>query len=720
METSCEGSVKLTGSTTASIQLIVSNASKAPTISQKKAAVIGLYGIPGCGKSILLKQLKQELGQEHFEFYEGSKVIAAVIPGGLPAFQELDESQRSHWRGAAIDKIGKEASDSGRTAIVAGHIMFWSNEEKITITAYTENDLRIYTDIFYLVVPAEIIAQRCHADKERTRPHVSIKHLQQWQNAEKSLLVDICHQNNISLSLCYPCPSLLNEIATRLRVIHDYPEEENLALAKHQIDKKLLAHNNLLETIIVLDGDGTLAAADTGALFWKMLNDEQKLSDPFPLKTLFSSPLGYSYEAFRQAASLYGGAVDKQEFEPHCERVASAVTMHPELVSLIRGAQYHEHISVVVITCGLQLIWEKILNKNGLSKVQVIGAGRIADGLIITPTVKAVLVRHLREIYRLYVWAFGDSPLDLPMLKEADQAVVIVGHESTRSRSMEPDLSNAIDNDNLRARQVLLPSTVSHRLDPTRLPEVRLRDSKFIASIMGRRIPRLTPNIPGLRVIHATEKSAAKMLMTPTRDARNAGPVLREAHHRIGWYLATEYLTDVVGLEEYSMPHVEGNQTTGFRLCEEKRLLIVALMRAGEALAFGINEAFPLAKFLHGFHPEDIETEGHHLTHIHTVVLVDAVINSGKTLSKFVHHIRNLDANIPIVVVAGVVQANAISGGEYSRVFTNCKNLTIVALRFSENQFTGRGGTDTGNRLFNTTDLPSLPLESQANRTDDQ
>ena len=52
------------------------------------------------------------------------------------------------------------------------------------------------------------------------------------------------------------------------------------------------------------------------------------------VEDVFSSPFGYSYTAFRQAALLCGENADDQEFNSLCEDVASAVTMHPEFVSL--------------------------------------------------------------------------------------------------------------------------------------------------------------------------------------------------------------------------------------------------------------------------------------------------------------------------------------------------------------------------------------------------
>ena len=129
-------------------------------------------------------------------------------------------------------------------------------------------------------------------------------------------------------------------------------------------------------------------------------------------------------------------------------------------------------------------------------------------------------------------------------------------------------------------------------------------------------------------------------------------------------------------------------------------------MRGGEAMAFGVNDALPLATFVHASRLDDIKL--HHLQGQRTVVLVDSVVNSGKTVVQFVQHIRNLQPTIRIVVVAGVIQAQSIgSGGSLTQALTHhTETIALVALRLSNNKFTGRGTTDTGNRLFNTTHLP--------------
>lgn len=105
---------------------------------------------------------------------------------------------------------------------------------------------------------------------------------------------------------------------------------------------------------------------------------------------------------------------------------------------------------------------------------------------------------------------------------------------------------------------------------------------------------------------------------------------------------------------------------------------------------------------LHAKYAEDIENR--HVEDQKTVILVDSVVNSGKTVVEFVRHIRKLHATIRILVVAGVIQADSLApGGALAQVPTT--DIGFISLRLSGNKFTGKGTTDTGNRLFNTTYL---------------
>ena len=656
MTTTCDNPSSSTPGLAADSQPQQSTVPETWSASNGRVVVVGLYGVPGSGKTFLLNQLKQELRQEHFTFYEGSEMIATVVPGGLDVFQDMREQEKVHWRQLAIDTIRKQCVASERVAVVAGHFMFWPEEEEVGRPVYTQHDLGTYTHILYLDVPAGTVAQRRLDDVERGRPSASVTHLCKWQQAEKTQLRRLCRHHGILFSLLPAHSMPLDNALLLLRDFQYRTEKVNLFLAQRMLDDALRAKLSQLKTVLLFDADRTLAAEDTGALFWRTVsNSRQLMEDESPLKALFSSPLGYSYTAFYQAALLYQEAASDPEFDAFCQDVASAVTMYPELTSLLQLTAEQEHVRAFVVTSGLRPVWEKVLEREGLSNsVKVIGGGRITDGVVVTAAVKANLASRLKIVYKMNVWAFGDSPLDLGMLSEADQAIVVVGAEQTRSRNMDAALLDAIDNNGLRARQAVLPCTGSPGLDTTKLPLIQLTAHEFVDSFLGSRCQHA-----GIRVVHATERNTAKLLMTPMRDARITGPALRQVHRRVGWYLATEFVADVIGVEEHPIPHVQGHCTGGYRLLHEQQTSIVALMRGGEAMAFGVNDAFPLAMFVHASSPDDIML--HHLQGQLTVVLVDSVVNSGMTVVQFVQHARDLHATIRIIVVAGVVQATCAS-----------------------------------------------------------
>ncbi|KAK4130803.1 hypothetical protein BT67DRAFT_452146 [Trichocladium antarcticum] len=675
-------------------------------VSGNKPTVIGLYGVPGSGKSTLLHRLKDSLGETGFSFYEGSEVIASLVPGGLTSFQQAPEDQKTAWRQLAIESISRKSAASGQAAIVTGHFMFWQEDDESGKAVYTQGDLDAYTHILYLETPPKLVEQWRQLDNLRDRPAASVGHLQKWQQAEVMKLRRLCRDNGILFCSLSDSGEAVGRIAAMLLDFRRHSENHNLLHAQDRLDGILRSYGGRgkLQTVLLLDADRTLAADDGGALFWNDIVASSSYSmglagDDRSMKTLFSSPLGYTYTAFRQATLLYEEASNDGEFQAVCDRVASSVTMHAEMVSLLKHVSAHEHVAAVVLTCGLRRVWEVVLARAGLSNVKVVGGGRIADGLVVTPDTKRALTARLRDVHGLYVWAIGDSPMDVPMMCEAHQAIVAVGEGHGRSKTMDACLLDAIGR-GLRACQALLPRNSPHRLDTTTLPLLELSSHEFLDSVVGRRDVTA-------RIVHATDRNATRLLMTATRDATVAGPALREAHRRIGWYLATGFLSDVhvIGMEQYGIPHVQGHSVSGFRVRHEGKTTIVAAMRGGEPMALGVNDALPGAMFVHASHPADLRA--HHLQGQRTVVFVDSVVNNGRTVAEFVERIRSLDPIIAIVVVAGVVQTKSVSpAGVIARILEHDKAVSVVALRLSDNKFTGQGTTDTGNRLFNTTQLP--------------
>ncbi|PHH76384.1 hypothetical protein CDD80_1566 [Ophiocordyceps camponoti-rufipedis] len=529
----------------------------------KKPIVIGLYGLPGSGKSFLLHSLKHELDSHDFCLWEGSEVFSALISSDPAAFKDLYPHEEAELRGRAITQIGEWSAASGKAAVVTGNYMFKGGDEQET-----------------------------------------------WQETEIDQLRSLCRNHGI-LFIRVAAESTA-KISALVRRFGQDSDNMNSIRILEKLDEAL-PHRDRLDTVLVFDADKTLAAEDAGTLFWKMLAETKSpRSEKCPLKELFESPLEYSDQAFRQATLI----------------------------------------------CG-------------------------------------VVSHALRHKDNLHVYAFGDSPLDLPMLLEANEAIVVVGDEQTRSRSMDDALDLAIGQ-GFRARQMVI-SNATPRLDEERLPRTGHFDEDVVQLMMRRRTK------PGPRLLHSTATNAARLLMSPTRDAAVAGPALRRAHQHVGRYLATQHLSDVVGLETYEMRHMQGSTTSGHRLRDEAQTIIIALMRGGEPLAMGINDVFQQAMFFHADSAFEVDEE--HLRGRRTVILVDSVVSTGKTILRFVERIRQLERGIRIVIVTAVLQeAAVVEGGSLAEAMER-HDVRMIALRLSEKKFTSTKGTDTGNRLFNTTHL---------------
>ncbi|KAE9969111.1 hypothetical protein EG328_000184 [Venturia inaequalis] len=701
-------------------------------IEKVRPVVIGIYGISGCGKSHLIKGLKNALSVQDedcpdFAFYDGSASIARVTEGGLAAFQAMSPEKQTEHRQLAINAIRQECVETGRIGVVAGHYMLYSDERQTSETVATANDLATFTHILYLDVPAGIVAQRRRDDRIKQRGHLHVDRLQDWKVREQEALRTVCRENKILfLILSGLSSTLVTDVCTMLRHFQRHAKDRaNWETVEAVLKKWLQSTPCRLETVMVLDGDKTLAPHDTGSMFWQVAktmeadlaegNDFRSLlledvgQGKCPLKTLFSGPLRYSELAFRQAVLMYEEIADTAQFDAICEQVASQVTMYPEFVKFLRVVAETTHARAIVVTCGVAHIWNKVLRNHGFSEsVHVIGSGRLGDGYVVTADLKRELVTHLRNIHDMDVFAFGDSPLDLPMLKAAPQGkqFVVVGDEKIRSKSMEVELSKMESLRTFGFQQILLPGTVPPRLTVKDLPVTQLDNFNFLKAVHHRK--RVGPEF----IVAPT--CTALQLSSAMRNAENSGPTLREAHRRVGWYLATEHVPKIAGLEKYGIKHTQGGMTDGWRLRDEAKTTIVALMRGGEPMAFGVSDAFPLAYFVHAKEPVQLKRE--HILGQTQILLVDSVVNNGDSVVEFVEHIRSVDACIRVVVITGVIQAESIGvvgdacgsstrGGKIGVLLEEDPKVSVVALRESVNKYTGKGGTDTGHRLFNTTHM---------------
>lgn len=152
--------------------------------------------------------------------------------------------------------------------------------------------------------------------------------------------------------------------------------------------------------------------------------------------------------------------------------------------------------------------------------------------------------------------------------------------------------------------------------------------------------------------IYIAPSTAAKLLASPMRDASIEGLTLQDARVQTGRFLATQVVTEVICLEKHTIPHLQGQNTSGYRLRDEKRKLIVAMMRGGEPMAKGVYRTFPLARYAFAKSPQDIAWRD--VADMANILLVDSVINTGKSMIDFVENIRTMSSKSKILLVAGI------------------------------------------------------------------
>jgi uracil phosphoribosyltransferase/adenylate kinase/2-hydroxy-3-keto-5-methylthiopentenyl-1-phosphate phosphatase len=699
--------------------------SSSSKMAVSKPMIIGIYGLLGSGKTTMLNLLRNALAEDHhrFRFIEGSEMVVKSLPLGvvLETLKFQSEEVKLRLRTNAINEIVRMCREDERPAIVTGHFIFWDGKGEVSKPVMNDADKQAFTHIIYLHNDPEEIARRRDEDS-RNRGVMGVDKLREWQDAEMSELQELCRENEIPFTTVRDHSTATKFINSFVRYNSMNNEEDVARELKKSVEFQAFLHNSMgneefvegnpesiakvssmmeskskIKTMLVIDADKTLAPEDASELFWKELQKLQKNRKSHvaenPLKWNFSGARKYSYMSFRQAGLLYYG-VDHTEFKEACSKVVEAIKIRPEFKQLLSLIADSESVGVVVATCGIKSIWQQVLERDVPNKnITVIGGNESIDGYVVTPETKANLVTMLRDDHNIHVCAIGDSHVDVEMLTRADMSFVVVGPEDGRSISVEPELLKAFKENGLRARQILFPPESAPRLT-----DKELSTATFYAKAFVEELER--PH--SLDFAQATNKSAVSLLAADSRNVDIHGLDLHRAHRKIGWYLATEYVSEKVGVEAYDMTSVQDKPIKGHRLLDESKTCIVPLMRGGEPMARGVWEAFPSAMFLHAKGATDVQAK--HLEGKWTVILVDAVINSGKSIVEFVRHVReNLSRQIRIVIVAGVVQEKAVAALQKDLV--GIGDVSLVALRTSERSFAGVGPTDTGHRLFNSTHL---------------
>ncbi|KAJ4384900.1 hypothetical protein N0V86_000504 [Didymella sp. IMI 355093] len=274
----------------------------ARTADQVQPMIVGFYGISGAGKSHVLRQLSNTPLAMSFDFIDGSALIDNHF--GLAAFKKLSPEEQIAKRAEVMSKLVEERRGTSKGIVVGGHLLFWGDETRPPHNVGIDADSETYTHIVYLQVDPTKLHIRRKNDKTRDRGAASTEHLKKWQALERISLRDVCYKRGIVFTTiaelaASPDTHVSNQFMDLLMNFLLNNEESNLAEVDIALDNVVAQDVDDTDTMLVLDADKTLAAEDTGSLFWKFMSRR------------------------------------KDDFDYMCNQAAVAVEMYPEMAALL-------------------------------------------------------------------------------------------------------------------------------------------------------------------------------------------------------------------------------------------------------------------------------------------------------------------------------------------------------------------------------------------------
>lgn len=197
---------------------------------------------------------------------------------------------------------------------------------------------------------------------------------------------------------------------------------------------------------------------------------------------------------------------------------------------------------------------------------------------------------------------------------------------------------------------------------------------------------------------HFTDRRIVQLLATQTRRVDLSPRELAVSHVALGRFLAGELL-ERFPLEECDIAHPQGVRK-GVRIKDERELAIVVLLRAGLYIGDGFREVFESAPLLpvhvsrgEGLAASDLQTL--RALGVRTCILVDSVVNTGGSIEPV---LKQLGA----IGIATCVAALVVPRETAKRLERSWPETWFCFARVSDNQYVGKGKTDTGHRLFGT------------------
>lgn len=533
---------------------------------------IALYGMPCAGKTTIMEQIPNA------RIIHGSQELNRICGG---EFASLTDEEKKAVRIMYTEFI-RGLDDE--LIISDGHYSFLED------IAFTDADSELYDVFLYIYCRAEILLQRYRQSAKNSKfSENSVETIEQWQNYEIEHLREECHKRNKDFYVVSDSEDNTSGVLSFIEFIRN--GHSGFRIAK-QISNKIRAIYPQPCELFIVDGDKTA-----------ILQDSYRFCCGGKT-TVFDRNFYTDYQSYLFADELL--------------RVPSL--RYSNIEGLTKNSLVWDEVkegNYIVLSSGITDLWDKIGTQFHLQNI-------IADPIISADT-KYYITKLLQSV-GYTIRAYGDSKIDLYMLRQANEGTLFIGQRISRS----------LQGESLHGLRLIYDHQFYCLSDTM--------DSEVLNNI---RICKSNSGINGNR--------------------------LALAHIRLGNRLGT-VISDLISPQDTA---------------------VLVLERGGRFFGDGLYAGF--GGVFYSMNPSkdeipDIEAD--------RVILVDSVINTGKSILKIIQKIRAKRADIDIIIAANVIQKDAV------KLFDGLK---IYCVRTSSNSFVGKNqakqvgktGPDTADRLFN-------------------
>jgi phosphoserine phosphatase len=166
---------------------------------------------------------------------------------------------------------------------------------------------------------------------------------------------------------------------------------------------------------LVIDADRTLAPEDTGRLVGANLGLNDRI------RVVFGA-YGYEDRAFALVSEVWG-VIPPETYLSAVANVAARIDIRPTWARILNATS--NDVPIVVVSAGIPQVWRMVLARLGFGEIPVLGGCHPAlDAYLSCSGTKAEVVAILQRAGWRVV-AAGDSPIDLPMLQQADVPIFV-------------------------------------------------------------------------------------------------------------------------------------------------------------------------------------------------------------------------------------------------------------------------------------------------------